>query len=705
MRPTQLLLKLRNIFTNGIKPMQWFYSLVLGIITSWLIKDGITSFLLGGRSFYHRSFFIQACILLLLVVFTSASFFITLSILNSFYARYEKLQPLLKKIIYNRIFQPMNSIIHKDIKSILHLEKKAKVLILCFIVVMGFGIGVALNYFRGAYDNLPYPYNTFLLIPSGKFSDYYDVLRDGHSLSPYLEFKSAQYPFLAFLGYLLSSLSIPFEVFILFVSGLFLLFSIHYLRIGTWIESVTPIFVIPFLSYPFLFTVERGNFEILLFVLLLAFIFFFTRKQYLVSALILSFAIAMKVYPAVMLILFIPEKKYREMIISVVSTILITLICLLLFKGGLIPNLTFLLQFTIFSSNAGVSNFISINNNWVQRGVTLLTFIKIYYYEIGRLPVFIVNNFMLAYLMLAGISMTITTLFVIFIEKETWKRVALLILAMLLLPPISADYKLLYIFIPLYIFLDKKTISKADIFYLLMFGVLLIPKNFFFFQNLSSDTVNYHDISISLVINFIVMIIMALVIVISGLVKKYNLFHSKRFIVGISIIVVAAFVCVCILLNSPVEYDFVANYASGIMDHINKTDSPYGQVAFLFSWQDSSGLEDRTITLISPYNILFPSITCQKGSKLFFSAGIPYSISDGADLSVYLEREGNEKRIFNVSLKPAKISGIITWSDYEVPLIDCSGEPIGIKFGASSPSGDQSADWIAITNAKIVIVK
>jgi hypothetical protein len=128
-------------------------------------------------------------------------------------------------------------------------------------------------------------------------------------------------------------------------------------------------------------------------------------------------------------------------------------------------------------------------------------------------------------------------------------------------------------------------------------------------------------------------------------------------------------------------------------------------VAFPYTWQDSSGLEANTITLISPYNILFPSITCEKGSKLFFSAGIPYSISDGADLSVYLEREGNEKRIFNVSLSPAKKSGIITWSDYEVPLIDCSVEPIGIKFGASSPSGDQSADWIAITNAKIVIEK
>jgi len=703
MRPTQLLLKLRNIFKNGIKPMQWFYSLVLGIITSWLIKDGVTSFLLGGRSFYGRSFFIQAGILVLLVVFTSASFFIALSILNSFYARYEKLQPLLEKIIYNRIFQPMNSIIHKALKSILHLEKKAKVLILCFIVVMGFFIGVALNYYRGAYLQLPYPNNTFLSIPSVRFSDYYDVLRDGQSLSPYLEYKSAQYPFLAFLGYLFSSLSISYRVFFLLVSGLFLFFSIHYLRIGTWFESLTPIFVIPFLSYPFLFTVDRGNFEILLFVLLLAFIFFFTRKQYLVSALILSCAIAMKVFPAVMLILFIPEKKYREMIISVGSTILITLISLLFFKGGLIPNLTFLLKFTIFSSNAIVSNFVAINNNWVQRGVSLLTFIKIYYHEIGKLPVFIVNNFRLAYLLLAGIFMTFTTLFVIFIEKETWKRVALLILAMLLLPPISADYKLLYMFIPLYIFLDKKTISKADIFYLLMFGVLLIPKNFFFLQNLTSDTVYYHDTSISVVINFIVMISMALVIVISGLVKNKYLLHSNGFIVGIATFVVAAIVCVSIL-QTPSSYDFVANYASGIMDPI-KSNSPSGQVAFAHSWPDSSGLLTNTITLISPYSILFPSITCEKGSKLFFSAGIPYSNSDGADLSVYVEKEGNEKRIFNDSLEAAKTGGTITWSHYEVPLIDCSTEPIGIKFGASSPSGDNSADWIAIKNANIVIEK
>jgi hypothetical protein len=51
--------------------------------------------------------------------------------------------------------------------------------------------------------------------------------------------------------------------------------------------------------------------------------------------------------------------------------------------------------------------------------------------------------------------------------------------AMLLLPPISANYKLLHLFIPLYIFVNNEQRSKFDILYLLLFGLLLIPKDVF----------------------------------------------------------------------------------------------------------------------------------------------------------------------------------------------------------------------------------
>ena len=74
-----------------------------------------------------------------------------------------------------------------------------------------------------------------------------------------------------------------------------------------------------FLTYPFLFTMDRGNIEILLFISLLFFLYYFLQKKFVLSAIFLSIAIAMKAFPAVFLILYLPEKKYREMFLSLRS--------------------------------------------------------------------------------------------------------------------------------------------------------------------------------------------------------------------------------------------------------------------------------------------------------------------------------------------------------------------------------------------------
>jgi hypothetical protein len=397
------------------------------------------------------------------------------------------------------------------------MDRNTKIYTLSFIVVTGFALAVVFHYYYGVYQNRPYPYNTFLFMPKYHFSDYYDVIWDSHTLNPYLEYKSAQYPFLVSLGYLLSLFFGGSYIFYLgFVSYLFLLLGILNLHGERWYTNATPIFIISFLTYPFLFCIDRGNFESLLCIFLLAFSFFYVRKQYLASTIFLSLAISMKIYPAILLILFIPERKYREIAVCLVTTVAITLASLMSFKGGLLPNLNFLLQGSNIGSNWIFGQFTSIDSNMVQRGVSLLTFLKILYFETGLLPVFINSSFSTIYLILAALMGILVVLYVIFVEKEIWKKVALLIFSMLLLPPISADYKLLHVFIPLYLFLNTKNLSKFDVLYLLMFGLLLIPKDFYYLTAVISDAQGSHDISISVVINILVMIGISALIIASG---------------------------------------------------------------------------------------------------------------------------------------------------------------------------------------------
>ncbi len=396
------------------------------------------------------------------------------------------------------------------------MNRNAKLLVLSFIVVAGFALAVGFHYFSGAYQNRPYPYNTFLFMPQVRFSDYYDVIWDSHTLSPYLEYKSAQYPFLIIVGYVLSLIpGCSYYLYLGFVSALFLLFSYLNLRGEHWYDNATPIFILTFLTYPFLFSADRGNFESLLFIFLLAFLFFYQRRKYLVSAIFLSLAISLKLYPAVLLVLFIPEKRFREIAVCLASTAVITFASLMCFKGGFLPNITFLLQGSNISSNSLFTQFTSISSDVVQRGVSLLTLLKIFFSGTGVVTPFIEGNFSTIYMILATFLGILVALYVIFVEKENWKRVALLVFSMLLLPPLSADYKLLYVFIPLFLFLDAKNSPKLDAIYLLMFALLLIPKDYFYLPNVVAET-GIHEISISVVINILLLIAISAMIMISG---------------------------------------------------------------------------------------------------------------------------------------------------------------------------------------------
>jgi len=404
------------------------------------------------------------------------------------------------------------------------MNREAKIYLISFIILVGTSISIAYHYFQGFYLGNPYPYNTFLFTPMYRFSDFTSITNEIHNLNPYFGATSGQYPFLLMVGYLFSLIpeSYSYIVFLVMVTGLFLYFNRIRLWNFNWYRSITPIFIITFLSYPFLFTIDRGNFEILVFIFVLAFSFYFVKKQYAISAILLSCAIAMKVLPALLLILFIPEKKWRELVLCIACSIILTLFSLICFKGGLLANLTYLLNFSNISSNWNFMQFVSIEpGTFIQRGVSLLTLIKIFVLETSiTLPQFIVANFSKLYVLSAGILLLPILFYVIFVEKILWKRTALAVFAMLLLPPISADYKLLYVFIPLFIYINTEKISYSDILYISLFGLLLIPKDYYYFKNVLSDAyisnAFVHDVSVSIVINILIMILMSLMLIVSG---------------------------------------------------------------------------------------------------------------------------------------------------------------------------------------------
>jgi hypothetical protein len=404
------------------------------------------------------------------------------------------------------------------------MDRTAKVSYLSLIVIVGFAGSVGYHYVQGVYFGRPYPQNTFLFDPAVHGSDFQDVLHDGHTLNPYLQYSSAQYPLLALIGFVLSLIPKYADVaFLVIVSMGFMMLSMASLRLANWWSSATHVLVIAFLSYPFLFAIDRANFELLVFVLLLAFLHFFTRGQHGWGALCLGLAIALKLYPVVLLVLYIPAKNVRAMFLGLSVAAAATLGSLLCFEGGLWANASFLLQAGNIQSNPAFLEFTSFSSNMVQRGVSLLTFLKVISIETGFIRGMAGALFMSRYLISSAVVGAVALAYSVLVEKDLWRRVAVLVLAMLLLPPISADYKLLLVYLPLYLFINSDRPSRLDPAFLAVFGALLVPKSYYYLPTVISDALpRVHDISIAVPANVVLLLLLGLLIVIPGLLGRFR---------------------------------------------------------------------------------------------------------------------------------------------------------------------------------------
>lgn len=418
------------------------------------------------------------------------------------------------------------------------IEKKEKILVTVFIIVAGFFTSVAYHYVQASYLGKAYPYNTFLFDPGDRFKDFIVISWVNADLNPYLgAVSSAQYPLVNLIGHRFSL--IPWEAaFALYAAIIcipFLFFSSKYLRTGNCYQDLTSIFVICFMTYPFLFTMDRGNYEALLFIFLLAFLYFYKRGSKL-SIFFLALATAMKLYPALLLLLFVCDNKYREILYCLAGVILITLFSLMCFNGGLVDNISFLVSGSNISATNNLIVFLG-NNNFVQRGVSLFTFCKICLIEAGIIQNIDMQFFLNSYLITVFLLFIPIVAYIILIEKQLWKRVAILVFLMLLFPHISGDYKLILLYLPLFLFISSQERSKLDWIYVILFGVLMIPKDYYIFQKTISDNLTLtEDISIAVLINIVIMVALMLLIIISGLMNRIiSLSRSSKGISGSTI--------------------------------------------------------------------------------------------------------------------------------------------------------------------------
>jgi hypothetical protein len=241
------------------------------------------------------------------------------------------------------------------------MNKEQKINLISTLILIGFCVAIYYHFVvKGIYFHKGIDAHGFLCCPEINFSDLPDEVYNSKDLHPYVlddtkgerHTISSYFPFsFTFILYPLSFVEHK-EVIIIgvIISIIVMLCGNYYfltrtgvndaevVKIRDWPTFLRNLFVLSFLTYPFLIQIDRMNVEVFLLTFELLFLIFYLRGKYYLSATFLSCAAAMKFYPAALFFLLLKDKRYKEFIFGASLALLLTILSLLLMKGGLVET-------------------------------------------------------------------------------------------------------------------------------------------------------------------------------------------------------------------------------------------------------------------------------------------------------------------------------------------------------------------------------
>jgi hypothetical protein len=226
------------------------------------------------------------------------------------------------------------------------------------------------------------------------------------------------------------------------------------------------------LGYPFLFLIDRLNIEFIIFLFCVLFLISYLKGKDNFAIIFLSIPISMKLYPAVLLFLFLKDKKYQIFIKACFIVLALTLLSLLLMKGELIESING------FMRHFGFSKQVFGTNSWwagVRKSTTLFGLIKIGFLQFELTHLIDVKKVLYCFYALIFICGILIFIFLMKYETELWKIVFILIALTVLFNYTSFVYRLISMLLPIWLFINKEEKSKYDYIYASLFGVMMIP--------------------------------------------------------------------------------------------------------------------------------------------------------------------------------------------------------------------------------------
>ena len=199
------------------------------------------------------------------------------------------------------------------------MEKRGKTQLISLILITGFVFSLVVAYLLASQFHRGYPDNTFLFDPHDQFHDeinlaqirhdpYRSLIINGNLLPLY-------YLFLSILN--VAGFKAGLAVYLIVFLAFFLVYAWRNLQGATHVESLINCLVFSFLTYPFLFCLDRANPEMYEFILLACFVGYHQRGEMLKAGTALAVAANFKPFPLFFLLLYIGERRWRDLAICI----------------------------------------------------------------------------------------------------------------------------------------------------------------------------------------------------------------------------------------------------------------------------------------------------------------------------------------------------------------------------------------------------
>lgn len=359
-----------------------------------------------------------------------------------------------------------------------------------------------------------YPNDTFLYPSRASYTDFYDTVVSAGTANPYetgiyfpLSYLSLKpVSFLPMIGVnivLFSSMVLAFLAmislltFALNASGWSLLKRVVYSTLAV------------LCCYPVLFCWNRGNIEYVLVLLVVGCIWLYSQRRFGLSMACLIPAICFKLYPAVLLALFFRKKLHRYIYLALFSVAVLTWISLISYEAPVSA------QIGEWQAQANSCKDVYIIHNagigWSCTPWNTLRFFVDAFYStpdknrIWQMPFERIRELLPLYSYATAFLAILVASFALFVEREYYRKVLVLVLFMVMASPSGADYKLMHIGVALAAFCLMKGQRRNDLLIVFLLAFTLIPKREILLPYIGPTDSGYADVSIAILLNPICM--------------------------------------------------------------------------------------------------------------------------------------------------------------------------------------------------------